>query len=1069
MISRIILWSIQNRLLVIIAAVFLSLWGIYSIKTIPLDAIPDLSDVQVIVRTSYPGQSPQVVEDQITYPLSTAMLSVPGAETVRGYSFFGDSFVYIIFSDDTDLYWARSRVLEYLNQVSEQLPENAKPKLGPDATGVGWIYQYALVDRTGKNDLSDLRSLQDWLIKYELQTIPGVAEIATVGGMVKQYQVVVDPNKLRGYYLTLANVKTAIQDSNKETGGSAIELAEAEYMIRIKGYLKGVKDLKLVSVPTIRRRTSLTSVLLNDIAQDIRIGPAMRRAVADLNGEGEVVGGIVVMRSDNNALAIIDKVKAKLKELKSSLPEGVEIIETYDRSTLIKNGVKTVSHRLVEEMVIVVLVCALFLFHLRSSLVILISLPVGILAAFALMRMQGINANIMSLGGIAIAIGAMVDASIVMIENVHKHIERSRNVNVTGAASEVAALDKGSEQRAEREIRINAIKNAAQEVGSPLFFSLLIITFSFLPVFTLEAQEARLFLPLAFTKTYAMAIAAGLSITLVPALMVYLIKGKIQREEGNRLSQFLVNIYKPIIKWALAKPWLTLILSAGVMLSAFLPYNQLGNEFMPEMDEGDLLYMPTTLPGISIAKAREILQQSDRLIKTIPEVKSVFGKVGRAETATDPAPLTMLETTIQLKPREQWRDGMTLDKLKILLDQRVKIPSLHNAWLMPIRTRIDMQSTGINTPIGIKVSGPNLKTIESIGQEVESILKSLPSTKTVYSERVMGARYIDINIDRDSAAHYGLSIAEIEDAASIAIGGMNLTTTVEGRERYTVNLRYPQEMRDSIENLKSLQLIATEDIHVQLQDLAEIVLVDGPPIIKSENARLNAWVYITNDGSDIGNYVEGAKNALEKHLNLPTGYTLNWAGQYQFMQRAQEKMQTIIPITLFIILMLLYLSFRNIVETMIVAFSVPLALVGGVWLLYVLGYHLSVAVGVGLIALTGVAAEFGVVMLVYLKEAINRRKPTTSVELVDAVIDGAVLRVRPKAMTAAVIIAGLLPIMLFSGTGSEVMQRIAAPMIGGMITAPLVSMVLIPVLFFLWKKKQLNKLFINKHIVQKNE
>lgn len=1048
MISRVLSWSIHNRLLVIIIAIMLSLWGSYSIKNIPLDAIPDLSDVQVIVRTSFAGQSPQVVEDQITYPLSTAMLSVPGAETVRGYSFFGDSFVYIIFSDDTDLYWARSRVLEYLNQVSEQLPKNAKPKLGPDATGVGWIYQYALVDRTGTHDLSELRSLQDWLIKYELQAIPGVAEIATIGGMVKQYQVVVDPNKLRGYYLTLANVKTAIQDSNRETGGSSIELAEAEYMVRIKGYLSGVDDLKLVSVPTIRRRTSLTSVLLNDISQDIRVGPEMRRAVADLNGEGEVVGGIVVMRSNENALDIIDKVKAKLVELKASLPDGVEIIETYDRSKLIKNGVSTISHRLIEEMVIVVLVCALFLFHLRSSLVVLISLPVGILTAFAIMRMQGINANIMSLGGIAIAIGAMVDATIVMIENVHKHLERNQ------LKKQDSAID--TDPKSENETRIQAISNAVQEVGAPLFFSLLIITFSFLPIFTLEAQEARLFLPLAFTKTYAMAIAAGLSITLVPALMVYLIKGKIQKEEDNRLSQFLVMLYKPVIKAALKKPMLTLVITAILLLSAFFPYSQLGNEFMPEMDEGDLLYMPTTLPGISIDKAREILQQSDRLIKTIPEVKSVFGKVGRAETATDPAPLTMIETTIQLKPKDQWREGMTLNKLKKLLDQRVQIPSLHNAWLMPIRTRIDMQSTGINTPIGIKISGQKLDVIESIGQDVESIINAIPTTKTVYAERVMGARYIDIDIDRDSAAHYGLSIAEIEEAASIAIGGMNLTTTVEGRERYSVNLRYPHEMRDSIEKLRALQLIATEDTHVQLQDLAEIKIVDGPPIIKSENARLNAWVYITNDGSDIGSYVDTAKQALEKSLKLPPGYTINWAGQYQFMQRAEQRMQTIIPITLLVILMLLYLSFKSATETMIVALSVPLALVGAIWLLYILNYNMSVAVSVGLIALVGVAAEFGVIMLVYLKEAINRRNPKTSEELVAAVIDGAVLRVRPKAMTAAVIIAGLLPIMIFTSTGSEVMQRIAAPMIGGMITAPLVSMILIPVLFFLWKNKQLN-------------
>ena len=1040
MIAGIIRWSIKNRILILLVTILLSLWGAHSVKNISLDAIPDLSDVQVIVRTSFPGQSSQVVEDQITYPLSTAMLSVPGAKTVRGYSFFGDSFVYIIFSDDTDLYWARSRVLEYLSQVTDQLPKNAKPKLGPDATGVGWIYQYALLDRSGKHDLSDLRSLQDWLIKYELQTVPGVAEIATIGGMVKQYQVVVDPNRLRGYYLTLNSVKRAIEDSSQELGGSVLELSEAEYMVRIKGYVDDINDIKLISVPTIRRRTSISSVLLEDVAQDIRIGPAMRRGVADLNGEGEVVGGIVVMRSGKNALTTINAVKEKIEELKKSLPSGVEIVETYDRSGLINRGVKTLTHRMIEEMLVVILVCALFLMHFRSSLVILISLPVSILVAFAVMRMQGINANIMSLGGIAIAIGAMVDASIVMIENVHKHIEsaeQSGNIN--------------------KQDRILAVYNGAKEVGSPLFFSLLIITFSFLPIFTLEAQEARLFLPLAFTKTYAMAIAAGLSITLVPALMAYFIKGKIRKEKDNQISQFFVRLYTPIINAALQKPKLTLSITGLLLLSAIWPYTHIGKEFMPELDEGDLLYMPTTLPGISVGKAREILQQTDRLIKTVPEVKQVFGKVGRAETATDPAPLTMLETTIQLKPRNQWREGMTLNKLKEELDQRVKVPSLNNAWLMPIRTRIDMQSTGINTPIGLKISGPDLKVIQRIGKDVELIIKKLKDTKTVYAERAVGARYIDIDVDRDSAAHYGLGLAEIQQAASIAIGGMDLTTTVEGRQRYKINLRYPHEMRDSIQKLKELQLIATEDTHVQLQDLAEIRVVDGPAIIKSENARMNAWVFITNKGRDIGSYVETAKLALNKNLKLPAGYSLSWAGQYQYLQRAEKRMQTIIPITLFIILILLYLSFRNFIESIIVMISVPLALVGGIWLLYALGYHMSVAVAVGFIALAGVAAEFGVVMLVYLKEAISRRKPINDIELKEAVIDGAVLRVRPKAMTAAVIIAGLFPIMIGSGAGSDVMQRITAPMIGGMITAPLVSMVLIPVIYYLWQKRRLQQ------------
>ena len=1039
MINAIIRWSIRNRLLVLLATVLLSVWGAYSVSTVPLDAIPDLSDVQVIVRTSYPGQSPQVVEDQVTYPLSTAMLSVPGAQTVRGYSFFGDSFVYVIFSDDTDLYWARSRVLEYLSQVEDQLPEHAKTELGPDATGVGWIYQYAIQDRSGQHDLADLRSLQDWLVKYELQTVPGVSEVATIGGMVKQYDVVIDPDRLRAYYLTIENVKKAIEGSSGEVGASVLEMAEAEYMVRLKGYVDSVEDLETLSVPVMNRGAIVNSVRLQEIAEEIRIGPASRRGVADLDGEGEVVGGIVVMRSGSNALTTINAVKNKLDELRYSLPAGVEIVETYDRSGLINRSVETLSHRLLEEMLVVVLVCALFLAHFRSSLVILISLPFGILVAFAIMKLQGINANIMSLGGIAIAIGAMVDASIVMIENVHKHIE-------------CLGTDGNSHQA-----RVTAVYNAAKEVGSPLFFSLLIIAFSFVPIFSLEAQEARLFLPLAFTKTYAMAIAAGVSITLVPALMVYLIKGDIRKEKDNALSQFLIRLYTPVIKLALQKPMMVLALTSVLLVSAIWPFTQMGSEFMPEMDEGDLLYMPTTLPGISIGKAREILQRTDKLIKTVPEVERVFGKVGRAETATDPAPLTMIETTIKLKPREQWRDGMTMEKIKQELDARVRIPSLNNAWLMPIRTRIDMQSTGISTPIGLKISGPDLNEIQKIGQDVEGILRKLPETRSVYAERVVGARYIDVDFDRDALMHFGLGVAEVQQAAAIAIGGMNLIKTVEGRQRYAINLRYPQSYRDSIKKLKELHVAVIGNIHIQLQDLAEIKIVDGPPVIKSENARMNAWVFINSKSSDIGGYVENARLALQQKLELPAGYSLNWAGQYQYMQRAEERMQVIVPITLFIILVLLYLSFRSLLDSLVVMVSVPLALVGGVWLLYILGYHMSVAVAVGFIALAGVATEFGVVMLVYLKEAIHRRNPTSNKELVEAIIDGAVLRVRPKAMTAAVIIAGLLPIMIGTGTGSDVMQRIAAPMIGGMITAPLVSMVLIPVIYYLWQKKRLQK------------
>ncbi len=1036
MIAVLIRWSVRNRLLVLLAAVLLSAWGVYSVRTIPLDAIPDLSDVQVIIRTSYTGQAPQVVEDQVTYPLSTAMLSVPGAVAVRGYSFFGDSYVYVIFSDNTDLYWARSRVLEYLSQVTDQLPAGAKPRLGPDATGVGWIYQYALLDRSGKHDLAELRSLQDWFLKYELQTVPGVSEVAAVGGMVKQYQVVIDPDRLRGYYLTLANVKRAIEESNAEIGGSSLEIAEAEYMVRFRGYVKNIEDIGITSVPTVRRRLSISSVLLDDIASSIHIGPAARRGVADLNGEGEVVGGIIVMRSGENALTTIQAVKKKLALLRKSLPEGVELVETYDRSALIDRAVTNLSHRLVEEFLVVVLVCALFLLHLRSSLVILISLPVGILSAFVVMRLQGINANIMSLGGIAIAIGAMSDATIVMIENVHKHLERASAEGVS---------------------RLQAIQNATAEVGSPLFFSLLIITLSFLPVFTLEAQEARLFAPLAFTKTYAMAAAAGLSVTLVPALVAFLIRGRVRPEESNPLNRWLIAAYRPLIGRALDRPWMTTGLAILLATTMLWPLSNLGSEFMPEMDEGDFLYMPTTLPGISVGKARELLQQTDRLIRTVPEVASVFGKVGRAETATDPAPLTMIESVIRLKPKAQWRQGMTMNKIRDELDARVQVPSLHNAWLMPIRTRIDMQSTGINTPVGIKIAGPELAGIQSLGEQVEAVLRALPGTRSVLSDRADGARYIDVDIDRQAAGHYGLSIAEIEDAANIAVAGQDITYTVEGRERYPVNLRYPQEWRDSITRLKELPLVVTEDTQVQLQDLAEIRIADGPPLIKSENGRINGWVYVTTDGRDIGSYVAEARKALQKQLKLPAGYTLHWVGQYQYMQRAKQRLQYIVPLTLFIILILLYLSFRTLSEALMVMLAVPLALVGGVWLLWALGFHLSVAVAVGFIALAGVAAEFGVVMLVYLREAINRYQPATDAELRNAVIEGAVLRVRPKAMTAAVIIAGLMPIMLGTGTGSEIMRRIAAPMVGGMVTAPLVSMLLLPVMYFLWYRNRMHK------------
>ena len=1040
MIAAIIKWSIEKRFLLLLLALLLSICGSYSLKTIPLDAIPDLSDVQVIIRTHYSGQVPQVVEDQITYPLSTAMLSVPGATAVRAYSFFGDSYIFVIFEDGTDLYWARSRVQEYLSQVSDQLPNGAKPKLGPDATGVGWIYEYVLVDHSHTHDLSELRSLQDWFLKFELQTVPGVSEIATIGGMTKQYQVEIDPGKLRGYYLTLANVRRAIEESNQEISGSVLEQAEAEYLVRFKGYIKNIEDIGLISVPTLKRRLSISSVLIDDIARSIHIGPAMRRGVADLNGEGEVVGGIVVMRSGENALETIKAVKNKLEILKRSLPEGVELVETYNRAALISRSIETLSQKLLEEFIVVILVCALFLSHFRSSLVVLISLPVGILVAFTIMRLQGINANIMSLGGIAIAIGAMVDASVVMIENAHKHIERSSSTDIT---------------------RIQAIYNAAREVGSPLFFSLLIITLGFLPIFALEGQEAKLFTPLAYTKTYAMASAAILSITLVPALMAYFIKGTLYKEINNPINRFLFSIYHPVINKALQRPGLTIFITVLVVLSTSWPISHIGSEFMPEMDEGDILYMPSTLPSISIGKARELLQQTDRLIKTIPEVELVFGKVGRADTATDPAPLTMIETMIKLKPEEQWRPGMTMEKIKKQLDNTVQIPGIRNTWLMPIQARINMQSTGINTPIGIKISGPDLDTLQALGKDIEFILNSSKGTKTVYSERSSGARYIDIDFDRHAIGHYGLSIAEVAEAANIAVGGVDITYTVEKNERYPVNLRYPQTLRDSITKLKELPIIATEDTNIQLQDIAEIQIVNGPPVIKSENARMNTWVYITTeDDIDLGGYISLAKRALHNQLKLPVGYTLIWSGQYTDLKHAQQSMLFIIPITLLIILILIYMSLQSFMETLMVMFTIPLALVGGSWLLWLLDFHLSVAVVVGCIALTGVAAEFGIIMIIYLREAVQSNSVKNEMELYQAVIQGAAQRLRPKTMTATVIIVGLLPILAGSGAGSEAMKRIAAPMVGGMITAPLVSMILIPVLYFMWHRK---KLFSHKN------
>ncbi len=1034
MIAGLIRWSIQNRVLVLILSFLLTAWGIFSMRQTPVDALPDLSDVQVIIKTSFPGQAPQVVEDQVTYPLTTAMLSVPKAINVRGYSFFGDSYVYIIFEDGTDLYWARSRVLEYLSQVSGQLPDNAKPALGPDATGVGWVFEYALVDRSGQNDLAQLRSLQDWFLKYELQTVPGVAEVATIGGMVRQYQVVVDPDKLRAFGITLAKIKMAIQQGNQETGGSVIEMGEAEYMVRASGYLQNLDDLSDIPLGVNAQGTPL---VLADVAE-IRLGPQMRRGIAELNGEGEVVGAVVVMRWGENALTTIAAVKARLAELQNSLPDGVEIVTTYDRSALIERAVETLEGKLIEEFLVVALVCAVFLFHLRSSAVIILSLPVGILVAFIVMKQQGINANIMSLGGIAIAIGAMVDAAIVMVENVHKHIEKEPLTD---------------------ENRWRIMGDAATEVGPPLFFSLLIITLSFLPVFTLEAQEGRLFAPLAFTKTYAMAAAAALSITLVPVLMGYFIRGKITPEHRNPINRVLIAVYRPVINTVIQFPRATLGLAALILVVGLWPATKLGSEFMPPLDEGDLMYMPTTYPGISIDKARELLQQTDKLISSVPEVKSVFGKIGRAETATDPAPLTMIETVIQFKPKSEWRDGLTVDDLRQELDRIIKIPGLTNAWVMPIKTRIDMLATGIKTPVGIKVAGPDLEVIERIGQDLERVLANVDGTASVYSERVAGGRYVDVDIDRKRASRFGLNINDVQDVVRSAVGGMNVTQTVEGLERYPVNIRYPQRFRDSVEQLKLLPIVTPQGARIALADVADVKVVDGPPAIKSENARLNGWTYVDITGRDLGSYVAEAQQVVADLVELPTGYSLAWSGQYEYMVRAKERLTVVGPVTLAIIVLLLFLNFRRFAEVAIIMGTLPMALIGGIWLLYLLGYDLSVAVGVGFIALAGVAVEIGVVMLVYLNQAIRQHMATaesegrsiTTEDVQQAVIDGALLRVRPIMMTVAAIIAGLLPIMLGSGTGSEVMRRIAAPMVGGMVSATILTLIVIPALFLLWR------------------
>ena len=1040
MIKSIIYWSVKNRFFVLLATIMLVGGGLFSVKNTAVDALPDLSDVQVIIKTSYPGQAPQVVEDQVTYPLTTAMLSVPGAVTVRGYSFFGDSYVYVIFNEKTDLYWARSRVLEYLSQVASSLPSNAKTQLGPDATGVGWVYLYALTDKSGKHDISQLRSLQDWFLKYELQTVPGVSEVTALGGMVKQYQVKIDPDKLRAFSIPLSLIHTAIKKGNQEVGASVVEMAEAEYMVRVTGYLDNKEDIG--NIP-LGMNVNGTPLLLKDIAE-IDVGPQMRRGIAELNGEGETVGGIVVMRYGENAQKTIELVKAKLETLKKGLPEGVEIVPVYDRSKLIESAVDNLTFKLLEEFGVVALVCIIFLFHVRSSLVAIVSLPVGILAAFIVMYMQGLNANIMSLGGIAIAIGAMIDGAIVMIENMHKHMERTPLT---------------------KENRWRIVAESASEVGPALFFSLLIITISFVPVFTLEAQEGRMFAPLAFTKTYAMAASAALAITLIPVLMGYFIRGKVLPEHKNPINRMLTAGYMPILTGVLKYPKMVLLSSLIILGIGLWPLDKIGSEFIPLLDEGDLMYMPTTYPGISIGKARELLQQTDKLIKTVPEVETVFGKVGRAETATDPAPLTMIETFIQLKPKSQWREGVTTDSLKKEFDSIVKLPGVTNAWVMPIKTRIDMLATGIKTPIGIKIAGPDLKVIENIGKDLEKIIKEVPGTTSVYSERVAGGRYIKVDIQREKAARYGLDISYLQQIVSTAVGGMNVSQTVEGLERYPINLRYPQDYRSSPEQLSLLPIITPSGQRVTLGDVAKVYVEDGPPGIKSENARLNGWAFIDIDDVDIGSYVKNAQAAVNEKLKLPAGYSIGWSGQYEYMERAKAKLMYVVPLTLMIIIILLYINFRNFVEVAIIMGTLPLAMVGSIWLMYIQGYNFSVAVAVGFIALAGVAVEIGVIMLVYLNQAYNEMIEKCAAQSIlpseetlrHAVLHGAGMRVRPVMMTATAIIAGLLPILYGTGTGSEVMGRIAAPMVGGMISAVILTLLVVPAIYFIWKRNDINK------------
>ncbi|NOZ61030.1 MAG: efflux RND transporter permease subunit [Calditrichaeota bacterium] len=1040
MIEKIIEWSLKNKFLVILFTGLIIIAGITAMVSINLDAIPDLSDVQVIILTEYPGQGPNVVEDQVTYPLTTAMLSVPYAKTVRGFSFFGFSMVYIIFEDGTDIYWARSRVLEYLNYAAKRLPEGVTPQIGPDATGVGWVYEYVL-DGGDKYDLSELRSIQDWYLKYELSSVPGVAEVASIGGFVKQYQVEVDPNKLAAYKIPIQKVRMAIKRSNNDVGGRLLEMGETEFMVRGLGYIKSIDDLKSVPLGVDENGAP---IYLHQVA-NIHLGPELRRGIAEWNGEGEAVGGVVVIRFGENALKVIENVKAKLADLKKGLPEGVTIKTAYDRSSLILRAINTLKEKLVEEMLVVALITIIFLLHFRSAFVAIFTLPVGILIAFIVMHLLGINANIMSLGGIAIAIGVMVDASVVMVENAHKHIEREHK-NGGGVS------------------HFDLILRSSKEVGPALFYSLVIITVSFLPVFSLQAQEGRLFSPLAYTKTFAMAASSVLAITIIPVLMFFFVRGKIRSEKTNPISRFFIGIYRPVINVVLRFRWLTVGIAIAILLLTLLPYSKLGSEFMPPLNEGDLLYMPTTYPGISITKAKELLQQTDKIIKSFPEVQHVFGKIGRAETATDPAPLTMIETTITLKDPKEWRPGMTIEKLINELDAAIQFPGLTNAWTMPIKTRIDMLSTGIKTPVGIKLMGASLDTLSELGQRIEAVVRKISGTLSVYSERVTGGNYLDFKIRRNEAARYGLTVGDVQDVIMSAIGGMNVTYTVEGLERYPVNVRYSRELRDNLPALKRVLVPTPTGAQIPLAQLSDISIHKGAAAIKSENARRTAWIYVDLKNIDVGTYVKNAKKIVYDEVRIPPGYSIVWSGQYEYMERAAKRLTLVVPFTIVIIFLLLFFHFKNLTESLLVMLSLLFALVGGVWLMFFSGYHMSVAVAVGFIALAGLAAETGVVMLVYLDEAFARfsaqGKMQTWGDLKSAIIEGAVNRVRPILMTVATTLIGLLPIMIGHGTGSQVMKRIAAPMVGGLISSTILTLIIIPVIYALWKRFVLRKVFI---------